>query len=87
MGAPPKFETFNKFWGWVPEHGVLRGLPSSKWRTKIFERLGQKNSDPFFSHFDPRAPSENGPIFDFLKNFHERSREQNIRGRRAHKLS
>jgi len=33
--------------GWVPEHGVLRGLSLSEWRTKFFEHLGQKPPDLF----------------------------------------
>ena len=74
MEAPSKFEAFQKNLG-VPEHGVLRGLPSSEWYTNFFERLGRKNPDlffHFFSNFDPWAelcPSENGPIFDVFKIF------------------
>ena len=67
-GGSLKIRDFQKKFG-VPEHGVLRGLPSSEWHTKFFERLGRKNPTHFFifSNFDPRAelcPPENGPIFD-----------------------
>jgi len=44
-------DCFKKFWGWVPEHGVLRGLPLSEWRKKFFERLGQKKTPTHFFHF------------------------------------
>ena len=64
----PQNSRLRKFWGLVREHGVLKGLPSSEWRTNFFERLGRKKTRPifsFFSTFDPRAyaSSENGPIF------------------------
>jgi len=54
-GLPQIFETVSKnFGGWIPKHGVLRGLPSSECRIKFFEGLGRKNAQTFFIFFEFR---------------------------------
>jgi len=90
--SPQNSTVSRNFGGWVPEHGVLRGLPSSECRTKFLEHLGRKYPDPIFLFFElrPRGwtmpPQKMVKFLTFFK-IHEKSREWNIRGLRAHEVS